>query len=67
MTAILVLLSPLFALAVWAAVFDWKQRRRRVSVNERNIGSAVWRTRRRVEAHGGYPSSPIDMGVMGGF
>ena len=55
MVILVIILVPLIALAIWAAVFDLKRRRRRAPLTSDDIGSAARRARANAEIRGGGP------------
>ena len=55
MVILLIILVPLIALAIWAAVFDLKRRRRRAPLTSHDIGSAARRARANADTRGGGP------------
>jgi hypothetical protein len=55
MVILVIILIPLIALAIWAAVFDLKRRRRRAPLTSHDIGSAARRARANADTRGGGP------------
>jgi hypothetical protein len=55
MTILLIVLVPLIALCIWAAVFDLKRRRRRAPLTTHDISAAAVRARADADARGGSP------------
>ena len=55
MVILVIILVPLIALAIWAAVFDLKRRRRRAPLTSHDIGSAARRARANADTRGGGP------------
>jgi hypothetical protein len=55
MVILMIILVPLIALAIWAAVFDLKRRRRRAPLTSHDIGSAARRARANADTRGGGP------------
>ena len=55
MTILVIILVPVIALAIWAAVFDLKRRRRRAPLTSHDIGSAARRARANADTRGGGP------------
>jgi hypothetical protein len=59
MTILLIVLVPLIALCIWAAVFDLKRRRRRAPLTTHDISAAAIRVRADADARaGGNDSGP---------
>jgi hypothetical protein len=55
MVVLVIILVPLIALAIWAAMFDLKRRRRRAPLTSHDIGSAARRARANADTRGGGP------------
>ena len=55
MVVLVIILVPLIALTIWAAVFDLKRRRRRAPLTSHDIGSAAGRARANADTRGGGP------------
>ena len=55
MIILLIVLVPLIALCIWAAVFDLKRRRRRAPRTAHDISAAAIRARADADARGGSP------------
>lgn len=53
MITILLILFPLFALIIWAIVFDMKRRHQRASLTGHDAGAALRRARAAAEGRGG--------------
>lgn len=65
MITILLILVPLFALVIWAIVFDVRQRRRHAPFTGHDAGAAIRRARADAEGRGGSSESPGGGGSAG--
>lgn len=55
MIILLIVLVPIIALCIWAAVFDLKRRRRRAPLTAHDISAAAVRARANADVRGGSP------------
>jgi hypothetical protein len=67
MLGLALILSPLVALVIWAAVFDLKRRRRRAPLTSHDISSAARRARAAADARGASGPGGSDGGTAPGM